>query len=263
MKTGFLQFPPKLSDLCANINKIESFADQFKEADLLVLPELCNSGYNFKSALQALDTSEEIGSSEFIKFLESICKKHSMFIVSGINEREGEDLYNSSVLIGPNGYIGKYRKLHLFMNEKKYFKPGDLGLPVFDIGICKVGMLVCFDWMFPEAWRILMLKGADIICHPSNLVLPGLCQRAIPIHSMINRIYIVTANRIGTDDDLTFTGLSTISNPKGEVLYQASQDKEEVKLVDIDINLARDKTITEMNDIVEDRRVDEYLELLK
>jgi predicted amidohydrolase len=117
--------------------------------------------------------------------------------------------------------------------------------------------------MFSEAWRILMLKGADIICHPSNLVLPGLCQKAIPIHSLINRFYIVTANRIGTEDDLTFTGLSTISDPKGDVLYQASQDKEELKIVDIDISLARDKKITSMNDIIEDRRVEEYSELLK
>jgi predicted amidohydrolase len=124
-------------------------------------------------------------------------------------------------------------------------------------------MLVCFDWMFPEVWRILAIKGADVICHPSNLVLPGLCQRAIPIHSLTNRIYTITANRIGTEDDFTFTGLSTISNPNGEVLYQASEDKEEVKIVDINISLARDKKITPMNDIIKDRRPSEYKELIE
>ncbi|NIP38025.1 MAG: carbon-nitrogen hydrolase [Candidatus Dadabacteria bacterium] len=262
MKAGFIQFAPKLGELDTNIKKIESFADQFKEADLLVMPELCNSGYNFKSAKQAFDTSEQIAKSEFVRFLESICKEYSLFIVSGFNERDGTDLYNSSVLIGPGGFIGKYRKLHLFMNEKKYFKPGNAGLPVFDIGICRVGMLVCFDWTFPEAWRILMLKKADIICHPSNLVLPGLCQRAIPIHSLTNRLYIVTANRIGTEDDLTFTGFSTISNPRGEILYQAKEDKEEVKIIDIDVSLARDKKITEMNDMIEDRRPELYTQLI-
>jgi len=263
MKIGFIQFSPKLDDMDANIKKISIFADQFKEADLLVLPELCNSGYNFKSSEQAYDTSEEIEKSEFIDCLKSICKQYDLFIASGFNEREGKELYNTSVLIGPDGFIGKYRKLHLFMNEKKYFKPGNVGLPVFDIGICKVGMLVCFDWMFPEVWRILAIKGADIICHPSNLVLPGLCQRAIPIHSLTNRVYIITANRIGTEDDFTFTGLSTISNPKGEVLYQASEDKEEVKIVDINISLARDKKITPMNDIMDDRRTSEYKELIE
>jgi predicted amidohydrolase len=133
MKTGFLQFAPKLNDSGFNIQKIESFAEQFKDADLLVLPELCNSGYNFKSKKQAFDTSEEIENSEFINFLESICIENSLFIVSGFNERDGGDLYNSSVLIGPDGFIGNYRKLHLFMNEKKYFKLGNAGLPVFDI----------------------------------------------------------------------------------------------------------------------------------
>lgn len=262
MKIGFIQFAPRLCDLDFNIKKISSYAEQFQNADLLVLPELCNSGYNFKSAEQAYETSEEIGSSKFIDFLESICKSNSMFIVSGFNERDGKDIYNSSVLIGPEGYIGKYRKLHLFVNEKNYFKSGDAGLPVFDIGICKVGMLVCFDWMFPEVWRILALKGADIICHPSNLVLPGLCQRAIPIHALTNRVFIVTANRIGTEDNLTFTGLSTISSTKGEVLYQAGSESEEIKIVDVDITSARNKQITPMNDIFEDRRPDQYIELI-
>jgi predicted amidohydrolase len=263
MKVGLLQFSPKLDDQGANIKKIESFAGRFREADLLVLPELCNSGYNFKSFKQAYDSSEYIEKSEFIRCLKSICEEYSLYIVSGFNERDGKEIYNTSVLIGADGFIGKYRKLHLFMNEKKYFVPGNAGLPVFDIGICNVGMLVCFDWMFPEVWRIVAIKGADIICHPSNLVLGGLCQRAIPIHSLTNRVYIVTANRIGTEDDLTFTGLSTISNPNGEVLYLASEDKEEVKIVDVDISLARDKKITAMNDIFVDRRPQEYLELIK
>ena len=262
MKIGFIQFSPKRGDLQANIKKIDSYSDQFKDADLLVLPELCNSGYNFSSSKQVLDTSEEIKKSEFVDYIKSICKEYSLYVVSGFNEREGKDLYNTSVLIGPEGFIGKYRKLHLFMNEKKYFVPGNVGLPVFDIGICRVGMLVCFDWMFPEVWRILSIKGADIICHPSNLVLPGLCQSAIPIHSLTNRVYIVTANRIGTEDDLTFTGLSTISNPKGEVLYQATGAKEEVKIIDVDISLARDKNITRSNDIINDRRPGEYKELI-
>ena len=127
-------------------------------------------------------------------------------MVSGLNERDGDRLYNSAVLVGPEGYVGRYRKLHLFMNEKDYFQPGDAGLPVFDIGACKVGMLVCFDWQFPEAWRVLALKGADVICHPANLVLPGLAQRAVPIHALTNRVYVVTGNRTGTEGGLDLHG---------------------------------------------------------
>jgi len=178
--------------------------------------------------------------------------------VSGFNERDNGVLYNSAILIGPRGYVGKYRKMHLFMNEKDYFKPGNVGLPVFDIRLCTIGMLVCFDWIFPEVWRILALKGAEIVCHPSNLVLPGLAQKGVPIHALTNRVYIVTANRIGTEGDLSFTGLSMIANPKGDILAQASQKREEVRIQDIDIAMARDKMITNRNHLFSDRRPEEY-----
>jgi predicted amidohydrolase len=157
--------------------------------------------------------------------------------------------------------LGRYRKLHLFLNEKDFFQPGNGGLPVFDIGPCRVGMLVCFDWQFPEVWRILALKGADVICHPSNLVLPGRAQRAVPIHALVNRIYTVTANRVGREGDLTFTGLSTISDPAGEVLLQASATENAVGLVDVDISLARDKQVTARNHSFNDRRPGEYAHL--
>jgi predicted amidohydrolase len=178
--------------------------------------------------------------------------------VSGFNERDGERPYNSAVLVGPDGYVGCYRKLHLFMNEKDFFEPGDAGLPVFDIGSCKVGMLVCFDWIFPEAWRSLALQGADVICHPSNLVLPGLAQRAVPIHALTNRVFVVTGNRVGAEGDLSFTGLSTIADPRGQVLVQASATEEEVNLVEVDVSLARDKDITSRNNLWADRRPEAY-----
>jgi predicted amidohydrolase len=228
------------------------------QADLLVLPELCNSGYNFESPEQAWRTSEDVQDSSFIQYLESLCRCHGFHIVSGLNERSGDRLFNSAVLVGPRGYVGRYRKLHLFMNEKDIFQPGDKGFPVFDIGPCRVGMLVCFDWQFPEAWRILALKGADLICHPSNLVLPGLAQRAIPIHALTSRVYVVTANRIGTEGDLTFTGLSTIADPRGDVLLQASSAREEVGVAGIDLFLARDKNVTPRNDVFADRRPEQY-----
>ena len=231
-------------------------------ADLLVLPELCNSGYNFASPEQAWATSEAITSSLFLQYLEFQCQQRNFHIVSGFNEREGDRLYNSAILVGPQGTIGRYRKLHLFMNEKDFFEPGDVGLPVFEIGRVRVGMLVCFDWLFPEVWRVLALKGADLVCHPSNLVLPGLAQQAVPIHALTNRIYVVTANRIGTEANLTFTGLSTIADPKGEILLQASSSEERAGLVDVDIALARDKNITSRNNILDDRRPQEYIGLI-
>ena len=263
MKIGFVQFAPALGNLETTTQSIERLIPRAAGADLVVLPELCNSGYNFQSAEQAWQASEEIGNSTFVAYLASLCQDHGFHIVSGFDERAGDRLYNSALLVGPQGYVGRYRKLHLFMNEKDFFEPGDGGLPVFDIGACRLGMLVCFDWIFPEAWRVLALKGADVICHPSNLVLPGLAQRAVPIRALTNRVYVVTANRIGTEDDLTFTGMSTIANPNGDILTQASPTEEVVSVVEVDVSLARDKSITPRNDLFADRRPDAYHAVLE
>lgn len=264
MKIGYVQVAPVLGDLEATIGKLDSLRNEFKAADIIVLPELCNSGYNFESMEQARATAEDAQTGPFVRYLCSLAQEHGQFIVAGVNERDANDdqLYNSAILVGPDGLIGKYRKLHLFMNEKDFFRPGDLGLPVFDLGVCRLGMLICFDWIFPEPWRILALKGADIICHPSNLVLPGLAQRGVPIHALMNRIFVVTANRIGTERDMTFTGLSIIADPKGDVLAQAPEAQPEVRVVDMDIHLARDKMVTPRNHCLADRRPDQYGELI-
>ncbi|HWR82504.1 MAG TPA: nitrilase-related carbon-nitrogen hydrolase [Candidatus Deferrimicrobium sp.] len=263
MKVGFVQLAPVLRDLQATIRTIEALIPATGPADLLVLPELCNSGYDFRSAKEAWDCSESVKDSVFIRYLESLSAKRHCHIVSGFNERDGDRLYNSAVLVGPDGYIGAYRKLHLFLNEKDLFTPGDIGLPVFDIGLCKIGITICFDWIFPEIWRILALEGADLICHPSNLVIPGLAQRAVPIHALTNRVFVITANRIGTEGELTFTGRSIIADPRGAVLIEASGASEKVGIVDIDIELARDKMMTPRNHLLADRRPEEYRRLLK
>lgn len=262
LKIGFIQFAPVLGNVDATLKKLNRLIDRAEGADVIVLPELCNSGYNFRDFDEAWTCSEEIEQSTFIAYLTSKCRELGFFIISGFNERAGDHLYNSAILVGPEGYMGRYRKCHLFMNEKDYFKPGDEGLPVFDTGKCRIGILICFDWIFPEVWRILALKGADIICHPSNLVLPGLAQKAIPVHAVTNRIFIVTANRIGTEGDLTFTGCSVIADPRGNVLEQGSKGGEEIGIADVDLHLAKEKMITPRNHLFNDRRPEMYRDLV-
>ena len=259
MKTGFIQFSPTLGQPETTLSQLDPLLDAAKEADLVVLPELCNSGYHFENKEMAMSLAESTSDSPFIRFLEAKAKAHDQYIVSGFHEKEGASLYNSSVLVGPQGWIGTYRKLHLFWNEKDIFEPGNLGLPVFklDNGLT-LGMLVCFDWMFPEAWRSLALQGAQIVCHPSNLVLPGFAQKAVPIHALINRYFVVTANRIGTEKTLTFTGMSTIANPKGEVVFQAGAEEERVYVTELLPEQADNKWITPRNHALEDRRPDCY-----
>jgi predicted amidohydrolase len=258
MQISYIQFAPVLGDPEASMAKIGKLIGQCAGADVVVLPELAKAGYKFESKQQARDTSEEIGTGPFVEFLISECQQYSFHIVAGLNEREGDKLYNSSVLVNSEGVVGKYRKMHLFWDEPDIFEPGNLGLPVFDIGFCKLGMLICFDWIFPEVWRIMAMKGADLICHPSNLVLPGFCQQAIPVHALMNRVYIVTANRVGSEGDLTFTGLSTIADPRGSVLHQGTQTGEEAGGADMDVDAARDKMMTPRNHLFKDRKPHEY-----
>jgi predicted amidohydrolase len=144
------------------------------------------------------------------------------------------------------------------MNEKDIFKPGEGSLPVFDLGGYKIGMMICFDYLFPEPWRIMAQKGADIICHPSNLLTVN-AQRCIPGLSLMNRIYILNANRTGTEREIVFNGNSLICQPDGKIIGMASQDKTEVLTHTIDIDLARNKMVTSRNHVFDDRRPELYL----
>lgn len=165
------------------------------------------------------------------------------------------------MLVYPNGEIQVYRKTHLFYKEKKLFEPGNTGLNVFQYKGVNLGLMICFDWIFPESVRTLALKGADIICHSANLVLP-FCQKAMITRSIENRIFTITANRFGLEknagDEFSFTGMSQITDIKGNRLTQAGKNEECVKIVEIDPTEARDKKVTEWNDIFLDRREEFY-----
>ncbi|MFA9372030.1 MAG: nitrilase-related carbon-nitrogen hydrolase [Labilibaculum antarcticum] len=256
MKIALIQFAPVFGDLKSTIESLKELFYKAREADLVVLPELANTGYNFESREQALAVSETVKESIFLDFITASCLQYNFTLATGFSEKEGDKLYNSAILLNKTGVIGTYRKLHLFMNEKNIFEKGNLALPVFMLDGVKIGMLVCFDWMFPEVWRKLALQGVDLILHPSNLVLPY-AQSVIPSYALVNRIYIATANRFGTEKELSFTGQSVIVNPKGEVLAKAGR-LEEILFADIDPEFSRNKMITPMNDIFKDRRTDIY-----
>jgi predicted amidohydrolase len=257
IRVALIQFAPSFLEKEKTIQELENLFPEVADADIVVLPELTNSGYDFSDFKQAFYASESIAKSSFIEFLAEKAKQNNQYIVSGFNEREGRRIYNSSVITGPKGYIGVYRKLHLFMREKEFFTPGNLGLPVFDLGFARIGMLICFDWMFPEVWRILAQKGADIICHPSNLVLPY-AQQAVPVHCMINRVFAITCNRVGIEGNLKFTGKSIVADTKGNVLHESSSNRTEVFAADLDIKASRDKMITPFNHIFNDIRCRSY-----
>jgi len=187
-----------------------------------------------------------------------------LHIVAGIPERDGTHLYNSSVLISPTGETAVYRKAHLFLEEKSWFDPGDTGFTVHRVGEARVGMLICFDWIYPEAARVLALRGAQLICHPANLVLPY-CQDAMKTRAIENRVFIATVNRTGREERggpwYEFTGRSQVVNPKGEVLIRLGEDEDRAETVEVDLAQALDKKMTERNQLLSDRRPDLYGEI--
>jgi len=261
MQVGYLQFNPVFGDVRTNVNHVvEKLAEV--QADLVVLPELFDTGYQFLSREEASGLAEEIPHGFTTRALVNICKDRELYIAAGLVEKAKDSVFNSAVLVGPKGFVGSYRKTHLFAEEKLIFDPGDTGFQAFDIGKAKVGLMICFDWFFPESVRSLALKGADIIAHCANLVLPY-CPDAMITRCLENHVYAVTANRIGIEErggkrELKFIGKSEIVNPDGKILARAGEQMEEIKILEIDPLLARNKHINAYNDILSDRRPDLY-----
>ena len=262
-KIGFFQFEPRFGEVESNLAKVLS-ALQNVDADLIVLPELAFTGYYFQNRSELMSMSEDPETSAIVNGLTRLCRERDFFLVTGFAERSADKIFNSALLIGPQGVLHTYRKLHLFNTEKQYFDPGDKPLETIDVRDARIGMMVCFDWAFPEVARILSLQEADILCHPSNLVLDW-CHKAMVTRCLENAVFAVTANRIGTDarphGELKFTGQSQMIAPKGEIVYRAAPDKEELYIAEIDLSLARNKFMTQKNDLFRDRRPEFYTSL--
>lgn len=235
-----------------------------KECDLAVLPELFSTGYQFTSrdeaAGMAENLREEPASGSVCRALTEAAAESGTTIVAGLAEKDGGRLFNSAVLIRPDGSREIYRKVHLFLDEKSIFDPGDLGFPVFEACGTTIGMMICFDWIFPEAARSLALAGAEIICHPSNLLLPW-CQAAMVTRCQENMVHAITSNRVGTENRtgtaLTFSGRSQVVSRMGERL--AGLDKDETGAAAATLTLVeKDKLFTPRNDLWQDRRPESY-----
>ena len=261
MLVGFYQFAPVFGDVSHNLDKVVETLDR-AEADLIVLPELFASGYQFVSQEETAMLSESVPDGPTTERLIDLAKRRRMVIVAGLPERAGWACYNSAVVVGPSGFIGCYRKTHLFFEETQFFTPGDTGFQVWDIGMAKIGTMICFDWYYPEAARTLALKGAEIICHPSNLVLPN-CPDSMPVRCLENRVFAVTCNRTGSEarggkDQLTYIGNSEVVAPRGTILHRSPRDQEELYILEINPADARNKTLTPYNDLLRDRRESLY-----
>lgn len=266
MKIGYLQFAPEYLEPEHNLSSVDRLLTDVK-ADLIVLPELFTSGYFFQSVRDLAQVAEPLPGGRTAEQLQAWARDLDATLVAGVAERDGDAFYNSAAVVSPDGYEGTYRKVHLYYKEKTLFAPGDDGFSVYQIDTAtgasySLGVMICFDWYFPEAARSLVMQGADIIAHPSNLVRPD-CPRSMPIRALENHVYTVTANRYGSEtsgeETLTFIGQSEVCDPEGQILVRADRTGDHIGIVDIDPSVARDRQITAHNHILGDRRTHLYV----
>jgi predicted amidohydrolase len=280
IRINAIQFTPLWSNKPQNLATIRRLLEG-RTSDIILLPELCTTGYSFLSKEEATEAAEDL-SGESVTLLKNLACDMKSMIIAGFAEidKDNDEVYNSALIALPDGSLKIYRKTHLFFKEKLCFAFGNTGFFVVDHPLvdCRVGVMICNDWRYPEAARTLALLGADIIVCPSNLV-SDLWSLAMPARAIENKVYLAVANRCGAEerttkekkednqgenkDDqlrqlLSFNGGSVIYGFDGSVLAKAGNNEEVVITAEIEPIKTRDKSFNAYNDLFTDRRPDYY-----
>jgi predicted amidohydrolase len=244
MRVAVAQLEPRLGEkernLEACIARMGEAAAQ--GAQLLVLPECAIPGYVFESAEEALEFAEEVPGPS-TEALERECRRLGLYVVCGLLERDGDALRNAAAFVGPDGLVGTYWKSHMpFLGVDRFTVPGD-ELPVYETPLGRIGVEICYDLRFPEVTRTLALKGADIVAHPTNFPVAARIQTELitVARAAENRIYLLTANRVGRERTAEFCGWSQIVDPYGVRVAEADETEETLLVADVDLERARDK----------------------
>lgn len=275
MKFGIVQPNnlPGVEDVLNNrIRNGKVTEDLFRRgADLVVLPE-CSDHQYILSSMEEVRAYGESLKGPSVSFWKDLASKWNKYIVGGIIEKDSEQYYNTAVLVGPDGYVGHYRKVHLFNWEKDFLTPGNLGFPVFylkDFDVY-VSMLICYDLRFSEAVRTVAMRNCDVLLVPTTWTSIGkkvlwdergycLANYLAISHSYSNKLSIVCANRAGEENGVQFMGSSIIVNASSKVVGGPAANKEADQLLaEIDPILTRNKNIGNKNNLLKDRRPEYY-----
>ena len=251
----------------ANLEKLSSRLSETtaQGAQLTVFPECTITGYCFESAEEAWKVCEPVDGPSVTRVAE-LCREHDTMVVFGFLELSGEKIFNSLALVGPAGVLGTYRKVHLpFLGVDRFTTPGDRPFEVIATPDVRIGMNICYDSSFPEAARILAVKGADLIALPTNWPPgSGLTSDLIPnARALENHVYYMSVNRVGTERGFDFIGKSKICDPRGANLAFADHAEEAILYAEIDPQLARQKHLVSVpgeHEVhrMKDRRPDVY-----
>lgn len=260
MKIALYQNSPTFGEVEQNIDDVCKALEN-KDFDILVLPELFATGYQFENRAEAFSFADEAGSGLTFERIQTLAAKKEAIIIYGFPEKKGEKLYNSAIAVEPSGKSYLYQKTHLFDNEKNIFNPGQTGFFVFEYKKAKIGMMICFDWRYPESARRLALLGAQIIAHPANLVLTT-CPDAMITRALENLVFTVTADRVGVENrfgqSLKFSGQSRIISIWGQILAELGEEETGFISADINPDDASNKQLTINNHLFDDRRPEFY-----
>lgn len=224
----------KLGDIDFNVKKAKELLDraQNDRVDVLVLPEMANSGYYFDTVEDVKRGSEKIPtgplSKELIKWSGS-----KRLVVAGINESTETGLYNSAAIMANGTHLGTYRKHHLYGSEKEWFLRGPIVPPVFRNNDLVFGVIICFEWNFPERIQTVATKGAKIIFHPVNSS-NYRWRDAMRTIAIDNGVFTASANRVGREGDYTFSGESSIIDPNGDIILKMDAQSHDVDWIDIE-----------------------------
>lgn len=272
MRIAVAQYAPEIGEVARNRAAAVRWAEQAagEGAQLLVLPELASSGYVFANETEAASLAEEPGRGPMVEALADVCARSGMHVVVGVNERSGRQRHNSAVVVGPQGHIATYRKLHLYNDERSFFAAGD-DLPIVQLPFGRLGMVVCFDLWFPEPMRALALAGAEIVAVPTNWVASfkrtvyderGYCQGdyMAMARAAESGLVVACADRIGTERGVRFLGASIIVGADGwPVAGPASPDAEALLVADVELSsVERARQRTPRNHLLDDRRPESY-----
>ncbi len=267
-KIAGVQMDCRLADKAANLAAIRArIADAAKRgARLVIFPECALTGYGFESLAEAAPHAEPLPGPMTAALAED-CRRLNVFAAVGMLESAGPSrVFNACALVGPNGFVAGYRKAHLpFLGVDRFTTPGDRAFAVHDLGGLKVGMTICYDGSFPEASRVLMLLGADLIILPTNWptgAVTTVCH-LVQARALENHLYYAAINRVGEERGFRFIGQSRIVAPNAELLATGSEHGEEIIVAEIDPAVARNKHIVKVPgkyelDRMADRRPDLY-----
>lgn len=270
VKIACCQIAPEIGRKQANLERTASFIESAagSGAQIIVLPELCSSGYVFESRAEAFALSDAYEDGETTALWSRLAKDLNVYIVGGFAERCADSLYNSSALIGPDGRAGLFRKVHLWANENMFFAPGDLGFPVFATRHGAVAMAICYDGWFPETYRSCALQGAELVCVPTNWVpIPGQDENREAMANILtmaaahsNSIFIAAADRVGTERGQPFIGQSLIVSYTGwPVSGPAPFGEETILMAQVDLaDAKRARRWNDFNQVLRDRRPEMY-----